>query len=127
MAELGLEPAMRDLLATLRRSGPPYALPPGEIARRAGVTPGAVSQRLTRAEKLGWVARVRLGGAGRRTEVRLTEEGHRVIDQVVVALMREEDALLTSLTSAQRDQLTDLLRTLLADLTRRSGCPRLDV
>src|SRR4051812_39631776 len=47
-ARFDLDPAGFDVLATLRRSGPGYALTPGELMRTAMVTSGALSQRLDR-------------------------------------------------------------------------------
>ncbi|KGM03341.1 MarR family transcriptional regulator, partial [Cellulomonas cellasea] len=53
----GLDSALLDLLGTLRRAGSPYALSTRELAERSRVTPAAISQRLTRAERRGWVTR----------------------------------------------------------------------
>src|SRR5689334_14987242 len=57
LAALDLDPALLDLLGTLRRSGAPYMLTTRELAEHPLVTPAAISQRLTRAERAGWVIR----------------------------------------------------------------------
>jgi DNA-binding MarR family transcriptional regulator len=119
MLGLGMDAATRDLLATLRRAGPPYRLPPGELARRALVSAGAISQRVARAEREGLVRRLRSPEDGRGVLVELTGKGHAAIERTVDDLLRHEEDLLSALSPDQRDQLAGLLRILLADLTRR--------
>jgi DNA-binding MarR family transcriptional regulator len=120
-ARLGIDAATRDLLATLRRAGPPYRLPPGELAERSLVSAGAISQRVARAEKQGLVSREKSGADRRSVIVTLTPAGHAEIERTVDEILNHEDDLLTALTPHQRDQLSDLLRILLADLTERFG------
>jgi DNA-binding MarR family transcriptional regulator len=119
MTRLGMEPATRDLLATLRRAGPPYRLTPGEIAERALVSAGAISQRLARAERAGWVRRSRGGTDGRTVQVELTDAGHALIADAVDELLNHEEALLSCLHPEQRERLADLLRILLKGLSDR--------
>lgn len=123
MARLGIDAPTRDLLSTLRRAGPPYRLTPGEIARATPISPGAVSQRLTRAETQGLVRRHREGPDGRSVTAEPTEAGHALIERTVDDLLRNEETLLAGLDPAQREQLTGLLRVLLADLTGRADGP----
>jgi DNA-binding MarR family transcriptional regulator len=118
---LGIDAATRDLLATLRRAGPPYRLAPSDIARSALVSAGAVSQRVARAEKDGWVRREKSGSDGRSVTVELTPAGHAEIERTVDELLGYEQGLLSSLSHDQQRQLSDLLRILLADLTERLG------
>ncbi|GAA4833196.1 MarR family winged helix-turn-helix transcriptional regulator [Saccharopolyspora rosea] len=120
-ARLGLDAATRDLLSTLRRAGPPYRLPAGEIARQSLVSAGAISQRVARAEQRGLVRRHKGGADGRQVQVELTDAGHQLIEDRVEDLLRHEETLLRALDDRQRDQLADLLRILLSDLTERFG------
>ncbi|MEB3370859.1 MarR family winged helix-turn-helix transcriptional regulator [Saccharopolyspora mangrovi] len=120
-ARIGMDAATRDLLSTLRRAGPPYRLAAGEIARQSLVSAGAISQRVARAEQRGLVRRSRGGTDGRSVQVELTTTGHRLIEDRVDDLLRHEETLLSSLEPDQRDQLTELLRILLGDLTERFG------
>ena len=119
LARLGIDAATLDLLSTLRRSGPPYRLTPGAIARQTLVSAGAISQRVARAERQGMVRREHSGPDGRRSYVNLTAEGHALIDRSVGELLRREDDLMSSLATGRRDEFTELLRILLADLTCR--------
>ena len=120
MQRLDVDTATRDLLSTLRRAGPPYRMSAGEIAAASLVTRGAVSQRVARAEAQGLVRRARADGDRRRVVVELTPEGHALVERTVDELLRHEDDLLSSLDEGQRAQLADLLRIVLADLTRRA-------
>jgi DNA-binding MarR family transcriptional regulator len=121
MARLGMDPAARHLLATLRRAGPPYALPPGEIARRCAVSAGAISQQIARAEERGLVLRRKAEDDGRSVVVELTPEGHELIERTVDELLGHEETLLSGLSATQRSQLSDLLRVLLNDLNVRAA------
>lgn len=106
----GIEPALMDLLGTLRRSGQPYALATRELAEQAMVTPAAISQRLTRAETRGWVTRE--PAANRTTLVRLTASGLGIVDDTAGAIFEEESALLGILEPREERQLAALLEKL---------------
>ncbi|WP_435157438.1 MarR family winged helix-turn-helix transcriptional regulator [Amycolatopsis sacchari] len=121
MLRLDMDAGTLDLLSTLRRAGPPYRLPPSELARRTLVSPGAVSQRVARCERDGLVRRLRSPEDGRGVLVELTEAGHAEIERTVDDLLTHEEGLLSALTPEQRDQLAGLLKILLADLNRRAG------
>ena len=118
LARLGIDAATLDLLSMLRRAGPPYHLSPGQLARRTLVSAGAMSQRLARAERAGLVGRLRSGTDGRGVLVTLTPAGNALVERSVDDLLRHEESLLAPLTAAERAQLTTLLRTLLAHLSK---------
>lgn len=120
-ARLGMDDATRDLLSTLRRSGPPYRLPPSQISAISLVSAGAISQRVARAERAGLVRRTSSATDKRSIEVELTPHGHTLVEESVDDLLHHEETLLEGLTPRERDQLTNLLRKWLADLTRRFG------
>ncbi|WP_225850437.1 MarR family winged helix-turn-helix transcriptional regulator [Streptomyces sp. HPF1205] len=116
----GIDAATLDLLSVIRRSGPPYTLSTREIARRALVTAGAVSQRVARAERDGLVRRAP-GATGRRTVlVELTPEGHALIERSVDRVLGREAALVSSLSEGERAALTALLDKLMTDVRRRT-------
>ncbi|HEY1624727.1 MAG TPA: MarR family transcriptional regulator [Streptosporangiaceae bacterium] len=118
LGRLGVDAATLDLLSTLRRAGMPYRLTAGELAELALVSAGAITQRVTRAERSGLVVRERSASDGRISYVRLTAEGHALIERTVDDLLGHEDTLLSALTSVQRDELSDLLRLLLASIAQ---------
>lgn len=117
LLRLGIDAATLDLLSTLRRAGAPYRLTAGAIAVRSLVSAGAISQRVARAERDGLVTRQRSAKDGRQSYVALTSAGHALIERSVDDLLSHEESLLSALTPAQRDQLSGLLRVLLASLT----------
>jgi DNA-binding MarR family transcriptional regulator len=112
----GTDASTLDLLGVLRRSGPPYELTAGEIARRTRITTGGVSQRLARAERAGLVERRRAEGDSRSVTVRMTAAGMRLLDATVAELFAEEEATLDALSEVERRQLADLLRRYLNSL-----------
>ncbi|KKI20938.1 MULTISPECIES: MarR family winged helix-turn-helix transcriptional regulator [unclassified Leucobacter] len=109
--EYGLGEGEFDVLATLRRTGAPYELAPGELAAHTMVTTGAVSKRLDRLEAMGYVQRRSSDQDGRGRVVGLTAAGIAAIDEAFAAHVRNEARLLDGLDPEQRAQLVGLLRT----------------
>ncbi|GAA3047184.1 MarR family transcriptional regulator [Streptomyces lactacystinicus] len=114
-AEHGLDAASFDVLATLKRSGPPYRLTPSGLMQSAMVTSGAITQRLDRLEARGLVTRTRSDQDGRSREVALTPEGHVLIDRALPDHLATEHRMLAGLDEAQRTAFVEVMRTLLAD------------
>lgn len=114
LAELRLDPALLDLLGTLRRSGEPYAVSTRDLAGQTLVSPAAVSQRLGRAEAKGWVRRERAGD--RSVVVHLTPAGREVIDGAAGAIFDDERRLLAGLSPEERDHLAGMLQQLIRQL-----------
>ncbi|MGW2250838.1 MarR family winged helix-turn-helix transcriptional regulator [Kitasatospora sp. NPDC001660] len=114
--EHGLDAASFDVLATLRRSGPPYRLTPTGLMESAMVTSGAITQRLDRLEARGLVTRTRSEQDGRSREVALTPEGHALIDRALPAHLATEFRMLAGLDDAQTAAFVEAMRTMLAFL-----------
>ncbi|HKN99490.1 MAG TPA: MarR family transcriptional regulator [Pseudonocardiaceae bacterium] len=117
LAAAGVDGATLDLLAVLRRAGPPYTLSTRDIADRTLVTAGAVSQRVARAERDGLVTR--MPGGNRSVLVTLTDTGHATVERTVDQVLGREAMLVAGLTSDQRADLAGLLDTLLAQVRQR--------
>ncbi|KEP71217.1 transcriptional regulator [Thioclava dalianensis] len=107
----GLNAASFDVLATLRRSGAPYALSPSDLMAWTMVTSGTMTNRLDRLEARGLIARKRNPQDGRGSVVALTEPGFAVIEQVVTAHVANQHRLLAALDPDQREALDALLKT----------------
>ena len=122
-AEVDLGNGDFDVLATLRRAGPPFRLTAGELAASTMVTSGAVTKRIDRLESKGLVERSVSASDARGREIRLTPEGRRLTDEVVVRHWENEDRLLAALDPDERDQLTGLLRKLLLDVEGPAASP----
>jgi len=108
----GLDATSFDVLATLRRAGPPYTLSPTDLTRAAMVTSGAITQRLDRLEALGLVRRGARASDARGVDVTLTAAGRDAIDRALPDHLRTEHRLLAPLTQEQRATLADLLSRL---------------
>jgi DNA-binding MarR family transcriptional regulator len=121
LAALGIDSSTLDLLSVIRRSGPPYALTTREITRRTLITPGAVSQRVDRAEQAGLVERAPSSASRRAVSVRLTDTGHALIETTARQLLDHEADLVSALTTAERTVLAGVLARLEQALTQLSG------
>lgn len=108
-AEAGLSDGDFDVLASLRRSGAPYQLTPGELAGTTMVTSGAVTKRIDRLEEKGYVTRTVSEDDARSRRIRLTEAGHALIDELVPQHLANERRLLAGLTDLERSRLEHLL------------------
>ncbi|HEX4791939.1 MAG TPA: MarR family transcriptional regulator [Actinospica sp.] len=119
LREAGIDAATLDLLSMLRRAGPPYTLSTGELACRALVTAGAISQRVAKAEREGLVVRTAGTATPRSVLVGLTAAGHELVERSVDAVLGREAELVGSLSAPERDALVALLDKLSEDVRRR--------
>jgi len=109
-AEHGLGEGEFDILATLRRQGPPYALAPGDLADQTMVTTGAVTKRVDRCLAQGWVTRQVSTDDGRGRVIAPTEAGRELIDAAFTVHMANEHRLLEAFTADERELLAGLLQ-----------------
>lgn len=112
-ADLGLERGEFDVLATLRRAGPPYRLSPTELYSSLMISSGGMTHRLDRLQRAKLIARVAAEKDRRSTLVELTPAGRALVERAVVADMELERELFRGLPAADRKQLAGLLRKLL--------------
>ena len=117
-ARHGLDAPSFDVLAALRRAGPPYQLTPTALMRTALVTSGAITQRLDRLEERGLITRERSRDDGRAVVVSLTDAGRRALDDALPDHLETERKLLDGLSVDDREQLAGLLRRFLVSLGR---------
>lgn len=118
-ARFGLQSGEFDVLATLRRSGVPFALTPTELYEATMVTSGAMTNRLDRLEKAGLITRGPHPQDRRGVIVQLTEGGRDLIDEAVTAHVENEHQVLSVLTREEQDRLADLLAKLISGLDAR--------
>jgi len=109
-AQHGLGEGEFDILATLRRSGPPFALTPTTLAATTMVTSGAISKRVDRCVQQGWVTRSASDRDGRGRVVTLTDAGRAVIDEAFTAHIANEHRLLSLVSPTDRRLLAGALR-----------------
>jgi DNA-binding MarR family transcriptional regulator len=109
------------VLLTLRRLGPPYTASPSRLAELLGLTRGALSARLEPIEQAGLIRRTPDVDDRRRVHVALSDAGHAAFERQASAEQHGEHELLAALTTDERRQLADLLRTLVLSVERRSA------
>lgn len=107
-----LEPWEFDVLASLRRSGKPYSLPPRQLIKENLVTSGTMTNRIDQLEKRGLVSRKPDVKDGRSIIVSITEEGKFLVDTAFQELLKIEADLLDDLSTSQRTELARILRAL---------------
>lgn len=104
-AKHGLSSGLFDVLAALRRSGPPYRLTPSELAATTMLTTGGMTGRLDKLEATGLIERQPDSEDRRVVFTKLTDKGLALIDRVVEEHLANEERMLTGLTRTQREQL----------------------
>jgi len=114
-----LDSGWYDVLATLRRAGPPYRLRPTEFTSALMLTSSGTTKRLDRLEQAGLIARDPDPDDRRGTLITLTPAGLRLLDTATEAHLDNEHRLLAALTDADRRRLADLLRKLQLGLPPR--------
>jgi len=109
-AAYGLNGASFDVLATLRRSGPPYRLSPGDLLATMMVTSGTMTNRIDQLEKAGLVKRIHNPKDGRSVIISLTDKGFAIIDAAVAEHVETQARLTSGLSVKERATLNGLLR-----------------
>jgi DNA-binding MarR family transcriptional regulator len=110
----GLSSSAFDVLATLRRSGQPYRMSPGDLLEMTMVSSGTMTNRIDQLEKSGFVARVVNTEDRRSVLIALTDAGLRVIDEAVGAHVANQQRLTATLDDDEKAALDALLRKFLA-------------
>lgn len=108
----GLDSGEFDVLATLRRSGPPYALRPTELFIALMVSSGGMTARLDRLERAGFIRRRPAEDDARSTMVELTPAGKRKIETAFRADVALENKMVSGLSNSEHEDLVRLLRKL---------------
>lgn len=116
LAEYDLERWEFDVLATLRRSGPPYQLTAKDLVRMMMVGSAAMTNRVDRLVRKELVHRQTDPVSRRRVLVSLTDKGLDLVNGAVEGHVANEERLLAGLSAEEQDQLVGLLRTLLISL-----------
>ena len=115
-AKHGLNLASFDVLATLRRSGPPYRLSPGDLLATMMVTSGTMTNRIDQLCKVGLVERIHNPDDGRSVIILLTDKGFDIIETTVTAHVHTQARLTQSLSIEESAALNKLLTKYLSNL-----------
>jgi DNA-binding MarR family transcriptional regulator len=118
-AGYGLDRGEFDVIATLRRSGPPYRLTPTEMYDLLMISSGGLTHRLVRLERAGLIRREPSPDDGRSMLVALTDKGIALAEKAFRTDMANELTFLEILDSEEREALADLLRKLILGIGNR--------
>ena len=113
-ARHGLNAAGFDVLATLRRAGPPHAMSPGALMNAMMITSGTMTHRIDQLAKLGLISRATDQKDARRAVIQLTKQGFDLIDAAVADHVATQKSLLAPLTKEEITALDAALRKLMA-------------
>jgi DNA-binding MarR family transcriptional regulator len=122
-ADFGLTRNSWDVLASLRRTGPPNRMSPTELYQALMRTSGAMTHRLADLENAGLVKRAANPEDGRGLLVELTREGMSLVDRLAPLHMANERELLAPLTEDEQMTLATLLRKLLRAFEQTQPAP----
>ncbi|HLH86912.1 MAG TPA: MarR family transcriptional regulator [Xanthobacteraceae bacterium] len=112
----GLQWGEFDVLATLRRSGPPYMLSPTRLQEAAMISSGGMTARLDRLERAGLIERRPDPDDRRGKLIALTKRGRALIDEMIGQHVANEQRILSPLSRAEQEKLAALLQKLIAGL-----------
>lgn len=121
LADRGLSHGEWSVLGMLKRPGPPYRRTPGQLARHADLSTGAMTNRIDRLEQAGLVRRIQNPDDRRSVQVELTDAGHRAWEESVGAQAAKEAMIASALSERERRQLNSLLRRLVRNTEEQLG------
>jgi DNA-binding MarR family transcriptional regulator len=110
---LGLSFGDFDVLNTLRRRGDDQGTNPTDLVRASLITSGAMTSRLDRLERAGLIERSPDPGDRRGVLIQLTEQGERLAEESLHAVLAADEAFLEPLSRRQRDSVAGALKQLL--------------
>lgn len=115
LSQHGVSCSAFDVLATLRRSGAPFRLSPGELLSNAMVSSGTMTNRLDQLEKSGLVERLQNPEDRRSVLIALTKKGFDIVEEAVSAHVTNQHRLVAGLDTDDRAALDRLLKIFLAE------------
>lgn len=118
-AEHGLNGPSFDMLATLRRAGPPFSLSPSDLIASTMVTSGTMTNRIDQLQKSGYVERVKNPKDGRGFLISLTTKGFNVINQAMTDHVATQTKLVSNLSTKEKADLDVMLKTFQSKLDNK--------
>ncbi len=116
LKDIGIYYTDLDVLATLRRSGKPYALTPSELMQSVLLTSGAMTALLDRLTRLELIYRTVDEKDKRVKRATLTKKGIKIIDKAIEIRFKEAHEAVDSLTNTERKQLGLLLKKMMTTI-----------
>lgn len=122
----GIDTGEFDVLATLRRSGKPFALRPTELFQTLMISSGGLTDRLNRLERKGLIFREASQSDKRSMLVKLSQKGRVLIDKAFAEDMAVEREMLSALDTGERKTLAALLAKLLCTIEEDQAGARME-
>jgi DNA-binding MarR family transcriptional regulator len=119
LAEFGLTDGEWKVLTHLQLDGPPHRKSVGQLGKWADLSSGAMTNRIDRLEKAGFVNRVPDPDDRRGVLVELTDGGRRAWEESVSAQAAKESLVTGALSADEKKQLNALLRRLMIEFEKR--------
>jgi len=113
LAPFGLTWEMFDLVASLRRSSGQTGMRPTDLYAACMLSSGATTNRIDRAETLGYANRKPDPDDGRATRIALTRRGRALAEKAMNEHAARAGEIAGRLTAQEQAQLSSLLRKLL--------------
>ena len=113
LVDFGLSEGEWKMLNQLSLAEPPHRRSPGQLAKWADLSSGAMTNRIDRLEQAGLVRRLPDPDDRRGVLVELTDAGRAAWDTAAGVLARREAFFASALTKAEQKQLNGLLRKLM--------------
>lgn len=107
-----------DVLAVLRRSGPPFQQSPKALVLKTMVSSGTMTNRIDRMQERDLVRRLTDPNDGRGVLVEMTDRGQTLVDAAMTRLADAEEQLLGGVPRSERERLATLLRRLALSVDR---------
>ncbi len=126
LRHFGLSLWQFDVLAALRRSGPPFVLSPSRLTQLVTLTSGAMTNRIDRLEELGLVRRESDPADRRGVLVVLTETGKRLADDAIPERLEDAGRAVAGLSEPEREMLGELLRKMILSTDRLRDASRIN-
>jgi DNA-binding MarR family transcriptional regulator len=118
MAGYNITRGMFDVLAGLRRAGPPYRLTPSQLSASLLLSGAGTTNRLDRLEEMRLIARKPDPDDRRSISIQLTNRGSKLVDAILPGLLDCQRAVF-SIGREKGRNLTKLLMNLNEELTLR--------
>lgn len=112
----GLKRGEFDVLATLRRSGPPYALTPTALYTSTMISSGGMTARLDRLDAAALIRRMPNPQDRRGQLVGLTDKGRELIEAMLPTYVEAQKRAVAALDEAEQAAMSGLLARLIAGL-----------
>lgn len=117
----GLDRGEFDVLATLRRQGPPYRLTPTDLYASLLIASGSLTHRLGRLERAELICRVPSERDGRSLSAELTAKGRATVEAAYSEDMAFEAGLLGGLDPQAKREMASMLRQLMQEVEHSLG------